>query len=45
MNPLISGNFECLSAVLKRGNLSVKKRKSTIKVDEIDGMFEKEYET
>ena len=33
------------SPVLKRRNLSLKRRKSTIKVDENDGMFEKECET
>ena len=33
------------SAVLKRRNLSLKRRKSTIKVDENDGMFETECET
>ena len=33
------------SPVLKWRNLSLKRRKSTIKVDENDGMFEKECET
>ena len=33
------------SPVLKRRNLSLKRRKSTIKVDENDGIFEKECET
>ena len=33
------------SPVLKQRNLSLKRRKSTIKVDENDGMFEKECET
>ena len=33
------------SPVLKLQNLSLKRRKSTIKVDENDGMFEKECET
>ena len=33
------------SPALKRRNLSLKRRKSTIKVDENDGMFETECET
>ena len=33
------------SPVLKRRNLSLKRRKSTQEVDENDGMFEKECET
>ena len=33
------------SSLLKRRNLSLKRRKNTIKVDENDGMFEKDCET